>query len=143
MDRSWFNRAIPDVYDEIFNYAKVYIKEKSIYSPTILKDTPPSKKFPLILIKQIRDDLYNENLDKTDQRFNIAYEIEIYSIDKSETSKQVIVNELKKLINDVFDEHYGMNRKSNQQIPNVDTDVYRWNMRFEAKIDENKRIYRR
>ena len=135
--------AMPDVYDEIFDYAKKYITDNSIYFPTILKDTPPNKKFPLIIIKQIRDDLYSENLDKTDQRFNLAFEIEIYSINKAEISKQVITNELKQLINDVFDEHYGMNRKSNQEAPNADTDVYRWNMRFEAKIDEKKRIYRR
>lgn len=48
-----------------------------------------------------------------------------------------------KLINDVFDEHYGMNRKANEEAPNVDTDVYRWYMRFEGKLDESKRIYRR
>lgn len=134
---------MPDVYDEMFNYAKEYVKEKSIHSPTILKDTPPDKKFPLVLIKQIRDDLYSENLDKTDQRFYIGYEIEIYTINKENIAKQTIANELMKLINDVFDEHYGMNRKINQEAPNTDTDVYRWIMRYEAKIDENKRIYRR
>ena len=53
-------------------------KKKSEYSPTILKSTPPNQKFPLILIKQIADDIYEENLDKTDQRFNLAYDIEIY-----------------------------------------------------------------
>ena len=135
--------AIPDVYDEIFKYAQKYIKENSKYSPKVLKDTPPDKKFPLIIIKQIRDDLYGENLDKTDQRFYIGYEIEIYSINKENIAKQAITQELVRLVNDVFDEHYGMNRKANRDVPNVDMDVYRWNMRYEAKIDENKRIYRR
>lgn len=134
---------MPDVYDEMFKYAKTYIVDNSKYSPKILKDTPPDKKFPLVIIKQIRDDLYNENLDKTDQKFNIGYEIEIYSMNIGNTAKQAITNELMKLVNDVFDEHYGMNRKINQEAPNADTDVYRWNMRYEAKIDENKRIYRR
>lgn len=134
---------MPEVYDEIYEYAKTYLTEKSIYSPKVLKDTPPDKKFPLVIIKEIRDDLYSENLDKTDQRFNIGYEIEIFTVDKPNISKQAITNELKKLINNVFDEHYGMNRVSNKEIPNIDTDVYRWNMMYEAKIDENKRIYRR
>lgn len=134
---------MPDVYDEMFQYAKAYIKEKSIYSPTILKDTPPNKKFPLITIKSVRDDLYGENLDKTDQRFYIGYEIEIYSINQESIAKQTIANELMKLVNDVFDEHYGMNRKINKETPNADADVYRWHMEFEAKIDENKIIYRR
>lgn len=135
-------RAIPNVYDEIFQYAKKYIKENSKYFPKVSKDTPPDKKFPLVLIKQIRDDLYSENLDKTDQRFQIGYEIEIYTMNQKEIAKQSIANELIKLINDVFDEHYGMNRKSNREAPNADTDVFRWYMRYEAKIDENKRIYR-
>ena len=64
-------------------------------------------------------------------------------MDKNKTAKQTIAKELKNLINDVFDEHYGMNRRFNREISNIDTDVYRWKMRFEAKIDENKRIYRR
>ena len=127
----------------MFKYAKNYVSENSIYSPKILKSTPPDKKFPLIIIKQSKDDLYSENLDKTDQRFKIGYEIEIYTKDKENIAKQVIADELVKLINDVFDEHYGMNRKLNKEAPNIDTDIYRWIMRFEAKIDENKKIYRR
>lgn len=135
--------AMPDVYDEMFSYAKSYITENSTYSPNVLKDTPPDQRFPLIIIKQIRDDLYSENLDKTDQRFYIGYDIDIYTVNQGNIPKQKIVNELKELVNDVFDEHYGMLRKASLQAPNADTDVYRWNMRYEAKIDENKKIYRR
>lgn len=135
--------AMPDVYDEIFQYLKKYLTENSTYSPKILKDTPTSKYFPLVIVKEVRDDLYSENMDKTDQRFYIGYEIEIYSMDKGNIAKQIITDEIKKLINDVFDEHYGMNRKTNKQLDNADTDVYRWYMLYEAKIDENKRIYRR
>lgn len=134
---------MPDVYDEMYKYARDYIKENSKYSPSVLKDTPASISFPLVIIEQIKDDLYSENLDKTDQRFYLGYQIEIYTKNKSTIAKQTIANELIKLINDVFDEHYGMNRKISQKAPNIDMDVYRWNMRFEAKIDENKVIYRR
>lgn len=82
-------------------------------------------------------------MDKTDQRFNVAYEIEIYTVNEGNIAKQSIANELMNLINDVFDEHYGMDRKMNTEAPNIDTDVYRWQMRFEAKLDERKIIYRR
>lgn len=134
---------MPDVFDEIFKYAKEYIIENSKYSPKVLKNTQPDNKFPLVTIKEIKDNLYSENLNKTDQRFDIKYEIEIYTINKNGIAKQVISDELKKLINDVFDEHYGMNRKRNFEAPNADTDVFRWHMQYEAKIDENKKIYRR
>ena len=93
-------RAIPNVYDGIFQETKKYIKENSAYGPFVYKDTPKDKnKFPLILIKQIDDPLYDENLDKTDQRFKLVYEIEIYTIDKEETARQTITEELKNLIN--------------------------------------------
>ena len=135
--------AMPEVYDQIFQYAKKYIKEKSKYSPKVLKSTQQDKTFPFISIKEIRDDLYSENLDKTDQRFNIGYEIEIYTITKGNIAKEEITEELKKLINDVFDIQYGLRRTFNQEMPNVDLNVFRWGMRFEGKIDENKIIYRR
>lgn len=127
----------------MFQYAKQYITENSIHSPKVLKDAQPNKSYPLVLIKSLKDTLYNENLDKTDQRFRIGYEVEIYTMDKPNIAKQVITDELMNLINDVFDEHYGMRRTSNREAPNADVDVYRWTMRFEAKIDENKIIYRR
>ena len=135
--------AMPEVYDQIFQYAKQYIKEKSKYSPKVLKNTQYDKKIPFISIKEIRDDLYDENLDKTDQRFNIGYEIKIYTINKGRTAKEEIAEELKNLVNDVFDTHYGLRRTFNKEIPNVDLNVFRWGMRFEGKIDENKIIYRR
>ncbi len=134
---------MPNVYDEMFQYAKRYLLNNSQYSPNIFKDTPPDKKFPLIIIKQSKDTLYQENLDKTDQRFKIDFEIEIYTMNKGQTAKQIIAEELSRLINDVFDEHYGMNRRENRERPNIDTDVYRWGMRYDGKIDENKIIYRR
>lgn len=134
---------MPNVYDQIFQYGKKYIQEKSKYSPDIFKDIPEDKSFPLIVIREINNSLWNENLNKTDQRFNIGYEIEIYTMNKGQVVKQEIANELINLVNDVFDVHYGLRRTLSQQVPNIDIDVYRWNMRFEGKVDENKIIYRR
>lgn len=87
--------------------------------------------------------MIDENLDKTDQRFRLDYEIEIYSIDTEETAKQEITKELIKLVNNIFDEHYGFTRKMNRNIPNIDLNVDRQKMRYEGKIDENNKIYRR
>lgn len=82
-------------------------------------------------------------MDKTDQRFNLVYEIEIYTIDKENIAKQMITEELTKLVNDIFDIKYGFIRKANNPVPNIDLNVDRRHMRFEAKIDENNIIYRR
>lgn len=134
---------MPDVYEEIFEYASKYIKANSKYSPRVLKEVSETTKLPTVIIEQIEDSLNNENLDKTGQLFNLVYEINIYAEDKGTIRKHIIVDELKKLVNDVFDEHYGMNRRANIKAPNADLSVEKRYLRYESKINENKIIYRR
>lgn len=136
--------GMPDVYDEIFDYAHNYITTNSAYSPKVLKVSPQeTKAFPLIEIKEINNPLEDEDLEKQDQKFGIEYEIEIYAIDKGSTPRQVVIKELKNLVNDVFDVHYGMNRRACNPKPNADRSIDRLYMRYNAIIDENKIIYRR
>ncbi|MGN1301590.1 MAG: hypothetical protein ACI4U9_03600 [Clostridia bacterium] len=136
--------GMPEVYDEIFDYAENHIKNNSKYSPHILKIAPEETKvFPLVVIKEVDNILEEEDLTKGDQKFKIEYEIEIYAIDKGNISKQIIIQELKKLINEVFDNYFGMYRRACITIPNVDRNVEKLYMRFNAIIDENKVIYRR
>ena len=136
--------GMPDVYDEIFDYAEKHIKEKSKYSPKVLV-TPPeeTKAFPLVVISQVDDTLEDENLTKGDQKYKIEYEIEIYAIDKGNIHKEDIIKELKELVNEVFDDHYGMYRRACIPTPNADRNVNKLYMRYNALIDENKVIYRR
>ena len=135
---------MPDIYDEIFEYAKEYIETNSSYTPIVLEDTPQQEGiFPLVIIKHYNDNLVDENLDKTDQRFKINYEIEIYSIDKENIPKQEIRKELIKLVNEVFDEYYGFTRRGNINIPNIDLNVDRQQMKYSGKLDEKNIIYRR
>lgn len=134
---------MPDVYDEIFQYASNYIKTNSKYSPRVLKEVSETMKLPTVIIEQIEDPLYDENLDKSGQKFNLVYEINIYAEDQGTVKKHIIVDELKKLVNDVFDEYYGMNRRANTKAPNADLTVEKRYLRYEAKIDEKKIIYRR
>ena len=136
--------GMPDVYDEIFDYAEKYIKEKSQYSPKVLVSPPQETKvFPLVVISEVDNTLENESLNKTDQKFKLEYEIEIYATDKGTVSKQIILQELKNLVNEVFDKHYGMYRRACIPTPNSDRNVDRLYMRYNALIDENKVIYRR
>ena len=136
--------GMPDVYDEMFDYADNYIKTNSNYSPKVLTSAPQeANTFPLVIIQESDNPLVDEDLTKGDQQYQIEYEIEIYSIDKGNVPKQIIIQELKKLVNDVFDVHYGMNRRACIPKPNADRDVDRLYMRYNAIIDENKTIYRR
>lgn len=136
--------GMPDVYDEIFNYAEAYVKNNSIYSPLVLVNPPEeTKAFPLVVIQEMNNTLSKEDLDKGDQMSILEYEVEIYATDKGNIPKQVIIQELKKLVNDVLDEHYGMLRRACIPTPNADRNIDRLYMRYTALIDKNKRIYRR
>ena len=136
--------GMPEVYDEIFDYADNYIKTNSDYLPKVLESAPQEvNTFPLVVIQESDNPLVDEDLTKGDQQYQIEYEIEIYAIDKENAPKQVIIQELKKLVNDVFDVHYGMNRRACIPAPNADRDVDKLYMRYNAIIDENKTIYRR
>ena len=112
------------------------------------KTTPQTqRKFPLVIIKEADNYFYDECLAKEEQKFKIVYEIDIYTINKSEeksiVAKEIITKELTKLVNDVFDVHYGFNRRENINLPNIDENVDRQHLRYEAIIDENNIIHRR
>ena len=101
----------------------------------------------LVIIKEADNYFLEECLDKEDQQFKISYEIDIYTMNVREgnnlIAKEIITKELVKLVNDVFDEHFGFNRKENLNLPNIDQNVDRQHLRYDAIVNSNKIIYRR
>lgn len=141
-------RARPQVYNEMFQYAKKYITDNSSYSPKISKITPYEiNKNPLVIIPRCKLLLKEETLHKKEQEFSLKFEIEIYAMDKTEgtktISRQTIIEELQELVYQIFGEHYGMKIREDKSIPNIDVNIDRQYLRFEATINENKIIYRR
>lgn len=137
----------PNVYDSIFQYAKQYIKQKSIYSPEIFKTAPTeSNVFPLVIIPQCKIVLDDETLKYGEPKYQIIFDIEIYTIDKSVGTKKVsrntIINELEKIVYEIFEEHYKLLGKKPRLIPNADTNVAREEISFTGII-KNNIIYRR
>lgn len=139
-------RAYIDVYDEIYIKARKYIKDNSQYNPKVLKNSPQTfNSFPLIIITETENNLVSgsETLKYGEGKYNLTYEIELYAKDIDEKSKKEILDELKKLVNDIFDEYYKFTRKTCKTAPNADIDIGKIFMRYTAVIDENKKIYRR
>lgn len=137
----------PNIYNNMFQYAKQYIKQKSIYSPEVFKNAPTeSDIFPLVIIPKCKIILDEETLKYTERKYEIKFDIEIYATDKSMNNKKVsrntIIQELEKLVYDVFEEHYGLLGKEPQIKPNADTNVARETISFTGKI-KNNIIYRR
>ena len=137
-------RAIPNVYDNIFKRIKKYVVDNSQYSPNVLKTEPSTdKNFPLIVIEEINTPLKDETLSKTEKKYELIYETNIYAIDSGTTSKEEIINELKKLVCNAFEDDIGFTITFNEKAPNIDLNVGRQFIRAEAIIDEGNKIYRR
>lgn len=133
-----------NIENEVFQYAKKYIQDNSKYNPYVYPTyVQTSKKFPLIIIKQTNDLLHDECLAKEEQKFRVTFEIEIYAENQPTTSRKLIIDELKELVNDVFDVHFGMSRRISRDLPNEDMNIDRHFLRYAAIVDENKRIFRR
>lgn len=137
----------PYIYENMFQYAKQYIKQKSIYSPEVFKNAPTeSNIFPLVIIPQCKIILDEETLKYGERKYEVIFEIEIYVTDKSINNKKVsrttIIQELEKLIYETFEEHYGLLGGEPTITPNADTNVARETIRFTGKI-KNNIIYRR
>lgn len=138
----------PNLYNNIFQYAKQYIKQKSIYSPEVFKNAPTeSNIFPLVIIPKCKIILDEETLKYGERRYKVKFEIEIYAVDKSieankKISRETIINELENLIYEVFEEHYGLLGEDPTIKPNADTNVARETISFTGKI-KNNIIYRR
>lgn len=65
-------------------------------------------------------------------------------INGKRTARQVIINELKQIINEIFEKQYGFRRTASIPKQNIDLDVARFYMRFEGVYDTaNNKIYRR
>lgn len=137
----------PDIYDNIFQYAKQYIKQKSIYSPEVFKTAPTeSDIFPLVIIPECKVILEDETLKYGEPKYQVIFEIEIYTTDKSigskKVSKNTIMRELEELVYDVFEEYYKLLGGEPKTIPNADINIARETIRFTGKI-KNNIIYRR
>lgn len=140
----------PDIYDTIFQSAKKYIEEKSIYSPKVSKNAPTeSKIFPLVVIPECKVILDKETLNtKSDKEkeYKIIFDVEIYATDKTvgtkKIARQTIIHELQQLIYEVFEQENGMLGKEPQPRPNADINVARQGIEFAGRLKNNV-IYRR
>jgi hypothetical protein len=137
--------AIVNIYEGIFQALKSHIIENSNYSPKVFKSTPESSKvFPVIVMEQIQDNLYDEDLDKQCQRNAVAFELNIFAKDNGTTHRQDIIRELEKLVDEVMNDQFGLTRSTNQTVPNIDDSIYRQYMIYTGVYDtELNKIYRR
>lgn len=136
---------LANIYQQVFDTAKQYISAQSQYAPLITQRIPEqSGRFPVITIVQTMDRLYDETLKKTEQKVLLVFEVNVFAQDTEEKNALEIIDELKGLVDEVFNEQFGMTREMDEPMDNLDRYVRRQYMRYTCILNmDDKRIYRR
>ena len=121
--------------DEIFLEYKKFIEENSIYSPRVVKNfTYKSTYFPILDFKHYDSSETNEStVDRMEYYDEEEFTIMIYAQDKGNVSRNVIINELKKLTNTFMSLKMNMRRTTCRDLPNLDADVGRLLMKYKCR----------
>lgn len=129
---------VVDIQNEIRTYVKAIVPNATVVSayPEI---TPT---FPLVVLGERSNQSDNETYDTSGEKFNVVdLEVEIFTIGSSKKSDALAV---RKTIDDLLSGTYRMRRTFSDEITNyADRNVYRYQLRYSFKINEQKVIYRR
>jgi len=129
---------IVDIFNEVLTKIKTDISTATVLSE--YPETTPT--FPCIVIQELSNTTDTTTVDTGGEQYNhISFEINIF--DNGDTKRTVCRN-LRNSIDAIMSEYYGMNRTDGGSVPNyMDSSIYRYNLKYDFKIDNNKKIYRR
>lgn len=117
--------SIQSIYDSLFKELKIYLNNNSKYTPYVGKKEPNEKKFPIVIFKNISRDSIYTTLKYTDEIYYMDLEINVYAIQYNGTSNMTIANEITNLIEQFFKDKYKVKVKINEDVANIDSNVYR------------------
>lgn len=139
----------PDIYDDIFSYAKLQIIAKSQYNGVQVKKVQPEvlNQSPLIVIERPEYTIEDETLHYGEKLWNMNFTINIFATDyidyTSKIARQKVIEDLDNILYEIFVDMYKMDIIQDLDTPNVDTSIDRRTLRINCKVDENNKIYRR
>lgn len=139
----------PDIYDDIFSYAKLQIIAKSQYNGVQVKKVQPEvlNQSPLIVIERPEYTIADETLHYGEKLWNMDFTINIFATDyidyTSKIARQKVIEDLDNILYEIFVDMYKMDIIQDLDTPNVDTSIDRRTLRINCKVDENNKIYRR
>lgn len=126
-----------NLYDEIYEALKEYLKQNSVYKPYVYQIPPQKKKFPLVIVSEITNQNAEETIDGMETFDEIGYEIEIYcspaDIKETKESADEIASKV-----DYFMKRNKFSRITALRAPNIDSRIYRMVLRYSAQIFNNR-----
>lgn len=139
----------PDIYNDIFEYAKEQIIELSNYEGVQVKKVQPEvlNQSPLVVIERPQLTIDDETLKYGEKLWNVDLTINIFATDyvtnTTKIARQKVIEDLDDILYEIFSDTYKMDIIQDLDTPNVDTSIDRRTLRITAKVNEKKRIYRR
>lgn len=101
------------------------------------------KTFPTVVMREVENITDKMNIDNSGEEYSIRYALEIDIYDNSSNS-QTNISKIKQKIDDILNIKLGMNRDFVNSTPNyLDTNIYRYNMRYSCIINKDNVIFRR
>lgn len=129
---------IVDITNEIYTTLK-----NSLTGITVLATYPATTpKFPCVIVEEISNNTNTASIDTSGEKYNdVSIEINIFSQAKDKISEAKLI---RNQIDSIMSGSYRMDRVFSNVVPNyIDTNVYRYVLRYECTVNSNKQIHRR
>jgi hypothetical protein len=129
-----------NICNQIFNSLKEKINADFPDVSVQKEYQPVASKFPTVTFYEIENAEFSHTLDYTERASNLAFQIDIFT---TSGTKESLAKQISKSVSENLENIWHMKRAFANPLTNaVDTDIYRYTMRYSCKIDEDKlRIY--
>lgn len=125
------NQIFKDLKTEIQRFYPTTKVEKD-YQPTDVS-------FPTVTFYEIDNGEFSHTLDYTERKSNITVQIDIYA---TGGTRETIAKKIAEKVSKVMEEKWHTKREYAKTTVNIDTNIYRYTMRYSFKVDEDSlRIY--
>ena len=130
-----------ELFQQYFVGLQTYINSQ--HGSVLTTDASLHDSLPIVEIKPMMYGLDDETLDKSEMKFRITYQIDIYAKDIQGTNVDDVLFDLsEKVITYFLNE--GFNITSDLRVPNIDVQIRRKNIRVSGLYDTLRNvIYRR
>lgn len=126
-----------DLYDTVKTELKNYLEKNSEYKPKV-KSLPTGEDFPKVVLEDISDIETGSDFGKINAFSSVVYEINIYAKGSRTASERTIAREIKDHVTVVMRDILGMKRIYCEPTPNVDTNIYRYTMRYQVLRNDRR-----
>lgn len=122
------------VSNQIFSDLKAEV-EKFYPTVKVQKDYQDvAASFPTVTFCEIDNWEFSHTLDYTERKSSITFQIDIYM---TGGTRETVSKQIADRVSKVMEEKWHMKREYAKPTVNIDTNVYRYTMRYSFKIDES------